>query len=84
MMLARRYNQGAIRIRDIAYEEDASGEVSGTDPARTEERPHGGECARRQRRLSLRRPPSEIHLAEIIRLIDGALAPFGDADQLRT
>jgi len=22
MMLARRYNQGAIRIRDIAYEED--------------------------------------------------------------
>jgi DNA-binding IscR family transcriptional regulator len=32
----------------------------------------------------LRRPPSEIHLSEIIRLIDGPLAPFGDADQLRT
>jgi Rrf2 family protein len=31
----------------------------------------------------LRRPPSEIYLSEIIRLIDGALAPFGDADQLR-
>jgi Rrf2 family protein len=32
----------------------------------------------------LRRPPSEIRLSEIIRLIDGPLAPFGDADQLRS
>jgi len=31
----------------------------------------------------LRRAPSEIHLSEIIRLIDGPLAPFGDAEQLR-
>jgi DNA-binding IscR family transcriptional regulator len=31
----------------------------------------------------LRRPPSEIRLSEIIRLIDGPLAPFGDAEQLR-
>ena len=33
--------------------------------------------------IALRRPPSEIHLSEIIRLIDGPLAPFGDAEQLR-
>ena len=32
----------------------------------------------------MRRAPSEIRLSEIIRLIDGPLAPFGDADQLRT
>jgi DNA-binding IscR family transcriptional regulator len=32
----------------------------------------------------LRRTPSEIHLSEIIRLIDGPLAPFGDAEQLRS
>jgi len=32
----------------------------------------------------LRRPPSEIRLSEIIRLIDGPLAPFGDAEQLRS
>jgi DNA-binding IscR family transcriptional regulator len=32
---------------------------------------------------ALRRAPSEIHLSEIIRLIDGPLAPFGDAEQLR-
>src|SRR5437868_10548868 len=31
----------------------------------------------------LRRPPGEIRLSEIIRLIDGPLAPFGDAEQLR-
>ena len=32
----------------------------------------------------LRRAPAEIKLSEIIRLIDGPLAPFGDADQLRS
>jgi DNA-binding IscR family transcriptional regulator len=31
----------------------------------------------------LRRDPADIHLSEIIRLIDGPLAPFGDAEQLR-
>src|SRR5438105_8659220 len=30
-----------------------------------------------------RRDPADIHLSEIIRLIDGPLAPFGDAEQLR-
>ncbi len=32
----------------------------------------------------LRRDPADIRLSEVIRLIDGPLAPFGDADQLRT
>jgi len=32
----------------------------------------------------LRRDPSDIRLSEIMRLIDGPLAPFGDAEQLRT
>ena len=31
----------------------------------------------------LRRDPSEIPLSDIIRLIDGPLAPLGDAEQLR-
>jgi Rrf2 family protein len=31
----------------------------------------------------LRRAPSDIHLSEVMRLIDGPLAPFGDADHLR-
>jgi Rrf2 family cysteine metabolism transcriptional repressor len=32
----------------------------------------------------LRRAPSQIRLSEIIRLIDGPLAPFADAEQLRS
>ena len=32
----------------------------------------------------LRRNPEDIRLSEIMRLIDGPLAPFGDAEQLRT
>ncbi len=30
----------------------------------------------------LRRPPGEVIVAEVIRLLDGPLAPFGDAAQL--
>jgi Rrf2 family protein len=83
MVLARRYAQGAIRIRDIAYEENLPEkflelillELKG---ARLVESVRGAKGGYR-----LRRPPSEIHLSEIIRLIDGPLAPFGDAEQLR-
>jgi len=32
----------------------------------------------------LRRDPSEIPLSDIIRLVDGPLAPMGDAEQLRS
>ena len=32
----------------------------------------------------LRRDPAEIPLSDIIRLVDGPLAPMGDAEQLRT
>src|SRR5206468_3392513 len=84
MMLARHYNQGAIRIRDIAYEEDLPEKfleliLLEMKNARMVESVRGAKGG-----YQLRRPPSEIHLSEIIRLIDGALAPFGDADQLRT
>ena len=84
MMLARRYDQGAIRIRDIAYEEGLPEKfleliLVELRNARMVESVRGAKGGYR-----LRRPPSKIHLAEIIRLIDGALAPFGDAEQLRT
>ena len=84
MMLARRYNQGAIRIRDIAYEEDLPEKfleliLLELKNARMVESARGAKGG-----YQLRRAPGEIHLSEIIRLIDGPLAPFGDADQLRT
>jgi Rrf2 family cysteine metabolism transcriptional repressor len=83
MRLARRYNEGAIRIRDIAYDEGLPEKfleliLLELKNARMVESVRGAKGGYR-----LRRPPSDIYLAEIIRLIDGALAPFGDAEQLR-
>src|SRR3989449_6742614 len=84
MMLARHHNQGAIRIRDIAYEEELPEKfleliLLELKNARIVESVRGAKGG-----YQLRRPPSDIRLSEIIRLIDGALAPFGDAEQLRT
>ena len=83
MVLARRYTQGAIRIRDIAYEENLPEKfleliLLELKNARLVESVRGAKGGYR-----LRRAPSEIRLSEIIRLIDGPLAPFGDAEQLR-
>ncbi|MGC2193756.1 MAG: Rrf2 family transcriptional regulator [Terriglobales bacterium] len=83
MMLARRHNQGAIKIRDIAYEENLPEKfleliLLEMKNARMVESVRGAKGG-----YALRRPPSEIYLSEIIRLIDGPLAPFGDAEQLR-
>jgi Rrf2 family protein len=83
MMLARHHNQGAIKIRDIAYEENLPEKfleliLLEMKNARMVESVRGAKGG-----YALRRPPSEIHLSEIIRLIDGPLAPFGDAEQLR-
>ena len=84
MMLARHHNQGAIRIRDIAYEEELPEKfleliLLELKNARIVESVRGAKGG-----YQLRRAPSEIHLSEIIRLIDGPLAPFGDAEQLQT
>ena len=83
MMLARHYHQGAIKIREIAYEEDLPEKfleliLLELKNARIVESVRGAKGG-----YQLRRPPSEIYLSEIIRLIDGPLAPFGDADSLR-
>ena len=84
MMLARHYNQGAIRIRDIAYEEELPEKfleliLLELKNARMVESARGAKGG-----YQLRRAPSDIRLSDIIRLIDGPLAPFGDAEQLRT
>ena len=83
MMLARRYHQGAIKIREIAYEEDLPEKfleliLLELKNARIVDSVRGAKGG-----YQLRRPPSEIYLSEIIRLIDGPLAPFGDANSLR-
>ncbi|MGB8581245.1 MAG: Rrf2 family transcriptional regulator [Candidatus Sulfotelmatobacter sp.] len=84
MMLARRHNQGAIKIREIAYEENLPEKfleliLLELKNARMVESVRGAKGG-----YQLRRDPSDIRLSEIMRLIDGPLAPFGDAEQLRT
>ena len=84
MMLARHYNQGAIRIRDIAYEEELPEKfleliLLELKNARMVESVRGAKGG-----YQLRRAPADIRLSEIIRLIDGPLAPFADAEQLRS
>jgi Rrf2 family protein len=84
MMLARHYNQGAIRIRDIAYEEELPEKfleliLLELKNARMVESARGAKGG-----YQLRRAPSDIRLSDIIRLIDGPLAPFADAEQLRS
>ena len=83
MMLARHHNQGAIKIREIAYEEDLPEKfleliLLELKNARMVESVRGAKGG-----YQLRREPADIHLSEIMRLIDGPLAPFADAEQLR-
>jgi Rrf2 family protein len=83
MMLARNHRQGAIKIRDIAYEEGLPEKfleliLLELKNARMVESVRGAKGG-----YQLRREPSDIPLSEIIRLIDGPLAPFGDAEQLK-
>ncbi len=83
MMLARHHRQGAIRIRDIAYEETLPEKfleliLLELKNARMVESIRGAKGG-----YQLRRDPADVALSEIIRLIDGPLAPFGDAEHLR-
>jgi len=83
MTLARRHEQGAIKIREIAAESDLPEkflelillELKNARIVDSVRGAHGG--------YRLRRAPSEIPLSDVIRLIDGPLAPLGDAEQLR-
>ena len=82
-MLARHHNQGAIKIREIAYEEDLPEKfleliLLELKNARMVESVRGANGG-----YQLRREPSDIALSEIMRLIDGPVAPFADAEQLR-
>lgn len=84
MTLARRYGSDTVKIRDIAIDSDLPEKfleliLLELKNARIVESVRGAKGGYR-----LRRPPNEIKLSEIIRLVDGPLAPFGDADQLRS
>jgi Rrf2 family protein len=84
MTLGRRYGTGIVKIREIAIENDLPEKfleliLLEMKNARIVESVRGAKGG-----YQLRRAPADIRLSEIIRLVDGPLAPFGDADQLRT
>jgi Rrf2 family protein len=83
IMLARNRRQRAIRVREIATEEDLPQKfleliLLELKNARIVESVRGAKGGYR-----LRREPSDIRVSEIVRMIDGPLAPLGDAEQLR-
>lgn len=84
MTLGRRYGTETVKIRDIAIDSDLPEKfleliLLELKNARIVESVRGAKGGYR-----LRRAPAEIKLSEIVRLVDGPLAPFGDADQLRS
>jgi Rrf2 family protein len=84
MTLARKHEQGAIKIREIAAEGDLPEKfleliLLELKNARIVDSVRGARGG-----YQLRRHPSQIPLSDIIRLVDGPLAPLGDAEQLRS
>ena len=84
MTLARRYEQGAIKIREIAADSNLPEKfleliLLELKNARIVDSVRGARGGYR-----LRRDPAQIPLSDIVRLIDGPLAPLGDAEQLRS
>ena len=84
MHLTRRYSEErAVKIRQIAADDELPEKfleliLLELKHARVVESVRGANGGYR-----LKRPPSKIFLGEVIRTIDGPLAPFEDAESLR-
>src|SRR6202046_5654794 len=83
MTLARKHHQGAIKIRDIAADSDLPEKFLELILLKLKNARMVDSVRVRRGGYRLRRDPAEIPLSDIIRLIDGPLAPLGDAEQLR-
>jgi len=80
--LAESYDRGLVKIHDIAREEEIpekflEGILVTLKNARVVSSQRGRDGGYR-----LRRPPAEITIGEVVRTVDGPLAPFGDAAEL--
>src|SRR5215470_1253511 len=80
--LAEAYERGLVKIHAVAEEESIpekflEGILVTLKNARIVESRRGREGGYR-----LRRPPREILMGDVVRLLDGPLAPFGDAASL--
>jgi Rrf2 family protein len=80
--LAETYEAGLVKVHAIAEEEEIpekflEGILVTLKNARIVASQRGREGGYR-----LRRPPDEIRVGEVVRIVDGPLAPFGDAVEL--
>lgn len=80
--LAEAYDRGLVKIHAIAEAEDIpekflEGILVTLKNARIVASQRGREGGYR-----LRRPPGEIHAGDVVRIMDGPLAPFADAVEL--
>jgi Rrf2 family transcriptional regulator, cysteine metabolism repressor len=83
VFLARNFGKKPMKVREIAHAEKLPEKfleliLLELKHARIVESVRGAQGGYR-----LKRPPTEIFLGEIIRCIDGPLAPFEDAESLR-
>jgi Rrf2 family protein len=83
IVLAKRYPDGVVKIRDIAQEEQLPEKfleaiLRDLNRARVVTSIRGANGGYR-----LKRAPGQIFLGEVLRKIDGPLAPFEDAESLR-
>jgi Rrf2 family protein len=81
--LAEAYDQGVVKIRAIAEAESIpekflEGILLALRNARVVASLRGREGG-----YQLRRPPAEIRVGDVVRLIDGPLAPLGDVVELQ-
>jgi Rrf2 family protein len=80
--LAEAYDRGLVKIHAVAAEESIpekflEGILVTLKNARIVSSQRGREGGYR-----LRRPPAEILVGDVVRIVDGPLAPFGDAVEL--
>ena len=80
--LAERWNRGTVTTHEIAESEDIPEKfleaiLLALKNARIVKSRRGREGG-----YELRRPPGEVVVGDIVRLLDGPLAPFGDAAEL--
>jgi Rrf2 family protein len=81
--LAAAYDRGLVKIHEIAEQEEIpekflEGILVTLKNARVVSSQRGRDGGYR-----LRRPPEEIVMGEVVRIVDGPLAPFGDAAELQ-
>lgn len=80
--LAERWNEGTVSTREIAEREEIPEKfleaiLLALKNARIVTSRRGREGG-----YELRRPPAEVVVGDVVRLLDGPLAPFGDAAEL--